>query len=126
MFSLRDLRFVLCSRDLNVLRAQRIMGFVFQLPTNQRGRKIRSRAFSLKLKMFYLDDLYRMTVVQLPVSPEVGFSCLTTTPGLLARLHSQTTCGEFQIFPTPTPTCSARSAPSVLPYYTLLRAVQDL
>ena len=28
MFSLRDLRFVLCSRDLDVLRAQRIMGFV--------------------------------------------------------------------------------------------------
>ena len=27
MFSLRDLRFVLCSRDLDVLRAQRIMGF---------------------------------------------------------------------------------------------------
>ena len=26
MFSLRDLSFVLCSRDLNVLRAQRIMG----------------------------------------------------------------------------------------------------
>ena len=26
MFSLRDLRFVLCSRDLDVLRAQRIMG----------------------------------------------------------------------------------------------------
>ena len=28
MFSLRDLRFVLCSRDLNVVRAQRIMGFL--------------------------------------------------------------------------------------------------
>ena len=27
MFSLRDLRFVLCSRDLNVLRTQRIIGF---------------------------------------------------------------------------------------------------
>ena len=27
MFSLRDLRFVLCSRDLDVLRAQRIVGF---------------------------------------------------------------------------------------------------
>ena len=27
MFSLRDLHFVLCSRDLDVLRAQRIMGF---------------------------------------------------------------------------------------------------
>ena len=27
MFSLRDLRSVLCSRDLDVLRAQRIMGF---------------------------------------------------------------------------------------------------
>ena len=126
MFSLRDLRFVLCSRDLNVLRAQRIMGFLFQLPMNQRDRKVRSRAFSPKLEMLYLDDLYRMTVVQLPVSPEVGFSCLTTTQGLLARLHIQTTCGEFQTFPTLSPTCSARSVPSVLPYYTLLRAVQDL
>ena len=29
MFSLRDLRFVLCSRDLDVLRAQRIMGFFY-------------------------------------------------------------------------------------------------
>ena len=29
MFSLRDLRFVHCSRDLNVLRAQRIIGFLF-------------------------------------------------------------------------------------------------
>ena len=28
MFSLRDLRFVLCSRDLDVPRAQRIMGFI--------------------------------------------------------------------------------------------------
>ena len=27
MFSLLDLRFVLCSRDLHVLRAQRIIGF---------------------------------------------------------------------------------------------------
>ena len=27
MFSLRDLRFVLCSLDLDVLRLQRIMGF---------------------------------------------------------------------------------------------------
>ena len=29
MFSLRDLRFALCSRDLDVLRAQRIMGFFY-------------------------------------------------------------------------------------------------
>ena len=42
MFSLRDLRFVFCSRDLDVLRAQMIMGFFILLPTNQRGRKIRS------------------------------------------------------------------------------------
>ena len=28
MFSLRDLRLVLCSRDLDVLRAQRIVGFL--------------------------------------------------------------------------------------------------
>ena len=29
MFSLRDLPFMLCSRDLDVLRAQRIMGFFY-------------------------------------------------------------------------------------------------
>ena len=29
MFSLRNLRFVLCSRDLDVLRAQRIIGFFY-------------------------------------------------------------------------------------------------
>ena len=28
MFSLRDLRFVLCSLDLDLLRAQRIIGFI--------------------------------------------------------------------------------------------------
>ena len=37
MFSLRDLRFVLCSRDLDVLRAQRIMGF-FILITHKSTR----------------------------------------------------------------------------------------
>ena len=40
MPSLRDLRFVFCSLDLDVRRAQRIIGF-FILPTNQRGREIR-------------------------------------------------------------------------------------
>ena len=35
MFSLLDLRFVLCSRDLRVLRAQRMTA------TNQGGQKIR-------------------------------------------------------------------------------------
>ena len=29
MFSLRDLRFVLCSREVDVLRAQRIIGFSY-------------------------------------------------------------------------------------------------
>ena len=44
MFSLGHLRFLLCSRDLDVLHAQRIIGFFkSELPTNQRGRKIRSR-----------------------------------------------------------------------------------
>ena len=36
MFSLRDLRFVLCSRDLDVLRPQRIIGF-FMLITRAAG-----------------------------------------------------------------------------------------
>ena len=40
MFSLRELCFVLCSRDLDVLSAQRTISFL--LPTDQRGRKIRS------------------------------------------------------------------------------------
>ena len=44
MFSLGHLRFLLCSRDLDVLHVQRIIGFFkSELPTNQRGRKIRSR-----------------------------------------------------------------------------------
>ena len=34
--------FVLCSRDLDVLRAQRIISFIILLPTNQRGQKMRS------------------------------------------------------------------------------------
>ena len=37
MFSLRDLRFLICSFDLDVLRAQRIMGFFILIPMNQRG-----------------------------------------------------------------------------------------
>ena len=41
-FSLVNLRFALCSRDLDVLRAQRIIGFFILLPTNQRGQKIQS------------------------------------------------------------------------------------
>ena len=32
MFSLRDLRFLLCSLELDVLRAQRIMGFYLDYP----------------------------------------------------------------------------------------------
>ena len=39
MFSLLDLRFVLCSRDLDVLRAQRIMGCYLNYPEiNEVGR----------------------------------------------------------------------------------------
>ena len=42
-FSLRDLGFLLCSHDLDVPRAQRIIGFVLaKLPRNQWGREIRS------------------------------------------------------------------------------------
>ena len=32
MFSLLDLRFALCSRDLDILRAQRIIGFYLNYP----------------------------------------------------------------------------------------------
>ena len=39
MFSLRDLRFVLCSRDLDVLRAQRIIGFFIFYPQINDVRK---------------------------------------------------------------------------------------
>ena len=38
MFSLCDLRFVLCSRDLDVLRAQRNMGFLKILITHKSTR----------------------------------------------------------------------------------------
>ena len=37
MFLLRDLRFMLCSRDLDIIRAQRIMGF-FILITHKSTR----------------------------------------------------------------------------------------
>ena len=39
MFSLRDLRFVLCSRDLDALRAQRIMGFFLITHKSTRSEK---------------------------------------------------------------------------------------
>ena len=44
MFSLRDLRFVLCSRDLHVPAgcAKDHGLFKSSLPTNERGQKIRS------------------------------------------------------------------------------------
>ena len=35
MLSLRDMRFLLCSRDLDVLRVQRIMGSLFILITHR-------------------------------------------------------------------------------------------
>ena len=38
MFSLRYLRFLLCSRDLDVLRAQRIMGFSY-FKSNHKSRR---------------------------------------------------------------------------------------
>ena len=38
MFSLRDLRFVLCSRDLDVLCAQRIIDFYVNYPQNNEVR----------------------------------------------------------------------------------------
>ena len=54
MFSLRDLRFLLCPRDLDVLRAQRIMCFF-----NQRGRKNRSRGL---LTQYLLNVLKHLCV----------------------------------------------------------------
>ena len=45
-----------CSRDLDVLRAQMIMGF-FILPTNHRGQKIRSRGYNYKVLTFLLFSL---------------------------------------------------------------------
>ena len=44
MLSLRDLRFVLCSRDLDVLRAQRIIGFFILITHKPTGSEIRSHA----------------------------------------------------------------------------------
>ena len=37
MFWLRDLRFALCSRDLDVLRAQRIIGFLICITHKSMG-----------------------------------------------------------------------------------------
>ena len=45
MFSLRDLHFVLRSLHLEVLRAQRIIGFLSLLPTNQRGQRMGKSEF---------------------------------------------------------------------------------
>ena len=50
--SLRDLRFLLCSLELDVLRAQRVTGFLIVLPTNQRGRKIQSHGWRKVCKSF--------------------------------------------------------------------------
>ena len=47
MFSLRDLRFVLCSRDLDVLRAQRIM--VKPNCTNGKDSRVRLRTNYLSI-----------------------------------------------------------------------------
>ena len=38
MFSLRDLRFVLCSLDVDILRAQTIIGFFFYPQNNEVGK----------------------------------------------------------------------------------------
>ena len=45
--------FVLCSRDLDVLRAQRIMGSVILLPTNQRGHESRSHGPYVRFYLWF-------------------------------------------------------------------------
>ena len=45
MLSLPDLRLVLCSRDLDVLRAQRIMGFFILITHKSTRSEIRSRGY---------------------------------------------------------------------------------
>ena len=50
MFSLRELVFVLCSRDLDILRAQRIIGFILSYPQiNEIGKDRNKRNLHLKL-----------------------------------------------------------------------------
>ena len=59
MFWLRDLRFVLCSRDLDELSVQRIIGFLSYLPTNQRGQNIEFQTvYPIFLKELYPKNEY--------------------------------------------------------------------
>ena len=51
MFLLRDLRFVLCSRDLDGITFAKDHG-LFVSPTNQRGRKIGSHGNFIKSSVY--------------------------------------------------------------------------
>ena len=57
MFSLRDLRFVLCSRDLDVLRAQRIIGFFVLVTHKSKGSEKPTTSLSLSLIVRLCDEL---------------------------------------------------------------------
>ena len=54
MFSLRDLRFVLCSRDLDVLRAQRIMGLITHKSTGSDNRSLTDGDHDIRWCVFVL------------------------------------------------------------------------
>ena len=52
MFSLRDLCFMLCSLDLDVLRAQRIIGFLFWITHKSKVRKSNHKVQQLLTELF--------------------------------------------------------------------------
>ena len=57
MFSLRDLCFVLCSRDLDVLRAQRIMGIFILITHKSMGFEKSDHTGLLQLQFLSHDGL---------------------------------------------------------------------
>ena len=122
MFSLPDLRFVLCSRDLDIIPAQRIMGF---LPTNQRGPKIRSHGWLCCVCLFMFVVLFlsflivcflytfffthlffpaQATSSAVSVECTLSVGCICTAshalPGTALRWHNSPRCTCYQSWRT--------------------------
>ena len=58
MFSLQDLRFVLFSRDLDVLHAQRILGFLFLITHKSTRSETPLRLHNIVLDIFFFCEEY--------------------------------------------------------------------
>ena len=91
MFSLRDLRFVLCSRDLDVLRTQRIIGFKkkSKLPRNQRGKSDKRGGVHVKIwtgKNKFCENRTEFNLNQCPFEIPSSPSLLYPTERLVLKL----------------------------------------